>query len=370
MTIPPNITRRALLGLASAFALLPLAGCDTAADADATHAADERPLEEGELLVPSDHSPVAANNAWCAAFQICWNMLEENFNDGNPIPEAGNPQMVADLNCASFTADHLGEDHYVTYVGRATTQAKTEIEQLIDERFDQTSDVLDLVKWNDDPNTLLFILYCMLYREFTFAHVFDVLDPALFGSEENGNLTENVAYFGAESGSDALDQVLPLFWDAEDRFAVQIECNEGDILVLARGAEGSTFDEMWNDVQASINPDFRMEMGLITSFACPKLNVDVLTSYDELEGVGFTGSAGHPWEIKQALQTLRFRLDETGGSIKSEAAIVVGYGGGPMYLPHDYRFDDSFVLFLVDGNVTTEYPYAAINITDINDFIR
>ena len=387
MAIPPNITRRALLALTGPLAMLPLAGCDTA-EADtqdspgsqndpepqsAAAQGETVPFDAGNrLLVPSDHSPIAQNAAWSAPFQICWDMLIEDFNCGEPIPEDGRPSTVADLNNGSFDAYYLDEDHYVTYVGKATTAAKAEIEQLIDERFDQKSDILDDLEWEDNPETLLYVLYCMLYRQFTFKTTFDVLDNAPFGSEEGGNYVESVEYFGT-TGTDEKDslltgQVSPLYWESEDRFAVQINCLEGDALVLARGAEGSTIDELWNDVQASMNANTGyME---VQSFACPKLNIDLKTGYEELVGVNFTNPDGTYVEIKKALQTLKFKLDETGGTIKSEAAIEILFGAAGLPELHDFRFDDSFTLFLVDPvEWRLKYPYAALNITNIEDFI-
>lgn len=373
MAVPTNITRRALLALTSAFALLPLAGCDAQTEAETDGATVEPSTgpKGDDLLIPSDHSAFEGNAAWCAPMQICWDILEDEYNDGNPVPEDGHPQMVADLNNGSFDPGSLGEDHYVSYSGPATTAAKSEIEQLIDERFDQKSDILDMIQWSDDPLAAVFIIYCMLYRQFTFGLPFDVLDPAPFGSEVGGNLCENVAYFGFDASSDwdIKDQVTPLFWESDDRFAVRIECTEGDVVYLARGAEGSTFDEMWSDVHGSIDSDYVSGMAEVTTFACPKLNVDVLAEYKDLENVSFTNAEGEPYTIGQALQTLKFKLDETGGTIKSEAVIAL-YGGGPDDTEsHEYRFDDTFVLFLVDGNVANSYPYAGLLVQNMEDYL-
>lgn len=370
MIISPNITRRALLALTSAFALLPLAGCDNAAGADDTPAPNNPDTKGDGLLVPSDHSAVAGNAAWCAPMQICWDMFLDEYNEGNPIPEEGMPEAVIDLNNATFETDFVRDDHYVSYAGPATTAARAEIEQLIDERFDQTSDILDLITWADDPLLANFLFYAMLYRQFTFTTPFDVLADAPFGSEAGGNLTENVAYFGADENSDPalLDQVTPLFWESDDHFAVRIWCESDDVLFLARGAKGASFDELWNDVQAS----WDAQEGLldVASFACPKLDIDVLTQYEELSGITVTTSSGETVDILEALQTLKFKLDETGGTIKSEAAMVVANGLMlDVPTPHDFRFDDSFVLFLMDGLAEGGfYPYAGMYINNMTDF--
>lgn len=374
MNIPPSITRRALLALTGPLALLPLAGCNAAADADTKpgHDTDERPLEESGLLVASDQSPASGNAAWCAPMQICWDNLAEDLNEGEPLAEEGKPAIVAELNHGHFEADMLSDDHYVTYSGPQTKAAKAEIEALIDERFGQTSDILDMLDWADDEAEALILFYAMLYRKFTFAQPFDVLDPAPFGTDAGGNLTEDVAYFGADSSSEPglLEQVTPVFWESGDRFASQVYCEEGDILILARGLQGSTFDELWNDYMDAVasSSDYLS----VASFACPKLTIDVLTSYRDLEGLTFEVAAVDEIVIEKALQTLRFTLDEKGGEIKSEAAISVRATGFFMDepQPRDFRFDDSFVLFLVDGTSTGEYyPYAGLLVNDIAEFL-
>ena len=371
MAFSPNITRRALLTLASAFALLPLAGCNDTAEADDTTPAVDPEAKGDGLLVPSDHSPVSGNAAWCAPMQICWQKFLTVYNDNEPIPENGMPDIVSELNGATFTTDMLGIDHYVSFAGPATTEAKADIERLIDERFDQKSDILDSLTWSDDPATALMLFYAMLYRQFTFPFPFDTLENADFGTAEGGNLGENVAYFGfGEDSTDyeVIDQVTPLFWESGDRFAVQIWCETDDILVLARGAKGSTFDELWNDIQTSrAAEEARLE---VASFACPKLEVDVVTQYAELAGLTITTSSGEEVPITEALQTLKFKLDETGGVIKSEAAVMAG-SAAPISEPepHDFRFDDSFVLFLVDAMAIGDYyPYAGIYVDNMADF--
>lgn len=372
MHISPTVTRRGLLALTSAFALLPLTACDSSADADTKpgHDADERPLETSGLLVASDHSAIATNAAWCAPMQICWDNLADTLNEGEPLSEEGKPEIVSELNDASFDASMVGEDHYVTYSGPQTKEAKAEIEGLIKERFDQTSDILDMLDWSDDPNEALFLFYAMLYRAFTFETPFDVLDPAPFGTEAGGNLTENVAYFGANEDSEPklLDMVSPRFWESDERCAVQIYCTEGDILVLARGLKGSTFDELWNDMVDATAAS--TDWPSVASFACPKLQLDVLTNYNDLEGLVFSLVSGNEIQIEKALQTLRLTLDETGGEIKSEAAISVKATGFVMdQVPRDFRFDDTFTLFLVDGNATGDfYPYAGLLVNDIGEF--
>ena len=370
MSTSKTITRRTLLNLASALALLPLAGCDNTAEADDTPKPKDPTAKGDELLVPSDHSSVAGNAAWCAPMQICWNMFLDTYNDGQPVPEDGQPEVVADLNDATFTTDMVGTDHYVSFAGLATNDAKAEIEQLIDERFDQKSDILDNLTWADDPALAEMLFYAMLYRQFTFIIPFDTLDNADFGTAEGGNLTEDVAYFGFEADSTAYDmmsQVTPLFWESNERFAVQIWCETDDILLLARGAKGANFDEIWNDIQASRDAEeARLE---VASFACPKLEVDVVTQYADLAGLTIETSSGEV-PITEALQTLKFKLDETGGVIKSEAAMAAGTAFDPTEpQPHDFRFDDSFVLFLVDAMAFgSYYPYAGLYINNMADF--
>ena len=77
----------------------------------------------------------------------------------------------------------------------------------------------------------------------------------------------------------------------------------------------------------------------------PDIVVDELISYDELTGKQIEGT---DFIISKALQTIKFNLDNKGGSLKSEAALSVMETAlrPEQETPRYFLFNKTFVLFL------------------------
>jgi len=144
-------------------------------------------------IVPTLLDEVSNDTVWCATFQLVWNDMQ---NEVIKQPIVFDPQLeiVENLNEQSFTEDDISDEYYYKIYGLKTLKLKEEIENGIKEKFNQTSDILDMVNWSDAPedddgysNDLKnYIFYAMLYREFNFDKVFTVLDNDEFkGSEKN-----------------------------------------------------------------------------------------------------------------------------------------------------------------------------------------
>ena len=106
----------------------------------------------------------------------------------------------------------------------------------------------------------------------------------------------------------------------------------------------------------------------------PNLDLDILKKYEELIANGnpdkmFYNSKGDICEIKEALQTIKFTLDKSGGKIKSEAAIVMQETSAMISEKVERRyfeFDSEFTMFLRENG--KDLPYFAANIDDITLF--
>ena len=102
----------------------------------------------------------------------------------------------------------------------------------------------------------------------------------------------------------------------------------------------------------------------------PNLEIDVLRKYEELSGAKFTAPKADG-VINVAMQTIKFNIDEKGGSIKSEAVMDVTFTSAimkPEELPKPRYFycDDEFVMFLVEDG--KDNPYFAVKVDDITLF--
>lgn len=342
-------------------------------DADGeTPPATQLDASAGLRLVTTQAETVDGNDAWCGSMQLCWNNLMDETHSGNPIvfdDDAQNTEEVDHLNSKLFTTDDLSDDHYYTYVGPMTLDAKTEIETAISERFGQESDILDSLDGWGGPATQL--LYAMIYRQFSFATPFAISDQTLgFGSKGNGNEATGVAYFKAET-PEQREQVVPLYYEDASHNAVRIDTTGGDELILVRGPEGATLDEMWQSAMARAEEADASEtapLGKDETFVCPNLDIDLLRKdYDWVPG-SFDGKKRI---ISEAVQTLKLHLDNEGGEVKSEAAIVVKDQSIPMgedVIRH-FNYTDTFAMFVRDGNAGDDAkPYVGVLVSDITQF--
>ena len=71
--------------------------------------------------------------------------------------------------------------------------------------------------------------------------------------------------------------------------------------------------------------------------------------------------------IDQAMETIKFEMDNTGVKLKSEAAMtIMKMSLEPQFEPRYFNFDDTFVLFLKEKG--KDKPYFALRVHDIENF--
>ena len=99
----------------------------------------------------------------------------------------------------------------------------------------------------------------------------------------------------------------------------------------------------------------------------PNISIDKLISYDELCGKQIVGTNK---KISQALQTIKFNLDNKGGSLKSEAALSVMETAlrPEQETPRYFLFNKTFVLFLIESG--KEKPYYAMKVDNIDFLVK
>lgn len=326
-------------------------------------------------VLASNREPVSGSAAWCVTMQICWDSLLGQLCGGGPlVPKGEERSLVLALNDGRLGRDTIPNDHYYAYAGPRNSAARREIEDAIRLKFGQTSDVLGAIDWSAAPEGLVdFLFYCMLYREFSFPVPFGVAEDVNWGGESF------VTCFEAADPDPHLEermrrQVHPLYYLDEEHHAVSIATKEGDRVILVRSPEGASFSDMWEAIQrraGKANRRQKKPLGENDTFCCPNLSLDLYKEFKELEGVEFDAADGSPCKIGQALQTIRMRLDNEGGEVKSEAALLALAGCLPMELPdvREFIYDGPFTLFLLDGRLRHgSKPYLALMVDDIELF--
>lgn len=328
-------------------------------------------------IVPTLLDKVKANSAWCATFQLVWNDMQNEVVKKDIV---FNPQieMVENLNKQSFKEEDISDKYYYKKFGLKTLNLKAEIEKGIKDKFNETSDVLDLLDWNSVPqddsgyttDEKLYIFYAMLFREFNFEKEFSELDKSTFKGEEKEY--NNIEYFGIEeeSSEKLYSQVNVLYYNSDEDYAVSLETKEGDLVVLGKGVEGDTYQELYNNIQKSSDDyDGKQYFTSNDTLKVPNIKFNLLKEYEELENETFYNYKNDECTIQKALQTIKFELNKKGGKIKSEAVIEMKEVSSALEPEVEYRnfnFDSTFTMFLVEDG--KDKPYFASTIDDITLF--
>lgn len=317
--------------------------------------------EEGMTIVATMEDEISDNAMWCGTFQLIWNDLKNDLAKQDVVftPQ---PKVVENLNKGNFTIADLSEASYYKTYGKPTVALKEEIEKAIKEKFDEDSDILDSFDWSGKNE---WFLYVMLKKEFKFPVAFEKL------GETNFRDASNVPYFGIETDEtgEQRRQVKVWYYEDEDNFAIELETEQKEKVILCKNPEGRSFEEIYKNMQEKQKKSStakNMQSGEVLKI--PELKVDEKKEFTEVENKEFSFSDGERYLIETALQTIKFELDNEGGKIKSEAGMSIMKSSMPME-PQNLRkfiFDDTFAIFLQEEGKTK--PYFAGKITDIKQF--
>lgn len=310
-------------------------------------------------IVLSLEDEISDNTAWCGTFNLIWNDLKNDLAKQD-ILFTPQKKLVENLNKGTFNTSHLSENSYYKVYGKPTLELKAEIEKAIQEKFNETSDILDDFDWNN-RNPEDYFLYSMLKKEFEFPKAFSELEEGTFGNYEN------VTYFGIDESTDeqVRKQVEVLYYHSKDDFAVKLFTKENDEVILAKGREENSFGKMYETIQKEKeNYDGEISFGEEDILKIPNIKFNLKEEFHELENEPFLFSNGNEYQIETALQTIQFELDKKGGKIKSEAGMMVSKMA--IMIPEEPRqflIDDTFTIFLLEEN--RDLPYFAAKISDI-----
>ena len=305
-------------------------------------------------------SEMDTNKVWCGTFNLVWNDFMNDVIGGKIEFEDGPSNLANELNKQSFTVNQLNSNSYYKKHGCATTELKTEIENGIKEKFNENSEILDKVEW-DNPEG--YVLYCMLKKEFNYLEKFPTLDDAKFGDSE-----EKVKYFGIKPDTEqtASKNVDILFYNSENDFAIKLKTQEGEEVYLYRtSGEGKSFDDNYNEmIEKSNNYTDTKTWNKNDILMIPFIKVQDEINYDELCGRLIKGTQ---WYIRQALQTINFELNNYGGSVKSEA-LIEALKQSSLDINREFIFDDDFILYLKEAD--KEKPYFALKVDNLDVLVE
>lgn len=299
-------------------------------------------LEDVEI-VPTLISNVENNTIWCGTFQLIWNDLQEEVGSDIVFLDDMENQMVLDLNQRTFTENDISGNYYYKNYGFMTPSLKEEIEKGISEKFQETSNILNNFEFLEDSKDYFF--YTMLVVDFEFLKPFDEINSNIFGITNN-------------SLEDLNQNVKVLYYLDDGNYAVLLKTTTDTEVILVKGESGNNFLEMYQSLNLENQEDFLSDDIISIS----KFNFEVEGSFDEIEEKEFLIN-DESYMIGKTMQTIEFKMDNKGGSLKSEAGMEANKSSASNRV---FDFTDDFSLFLKEEDKSL--PYFAINIDNIEDF--
>ncbi len=204
----------------------------------------------------------------------------------------------------------------------------------------------------------------MLKKEFHFLTPFTEQRYEKFGDSE-----EYVRYFGADAatGDESYENIEVLFYNSEKDFAVRLITKEGEDVILYRTDNSSlSFENAYQEAMTKKESYTGNRKFTENDFLrVPYIKLSKEINYDELCGRLIKGSSVY---ISQAIQTIDFELNNTGGSVQSEAGMMFMCASSG--IPRYFRFTDDFYLFLKETDKDKPYMALRVNNTDILEVVE
>ncbi|XXT25086.1 hypothetical protein WME94_26485 [Sorangium sp. So ce429] len=317
------------------------------------------------------------NLVWSAGLDLAWRELTR-LAGGGPItlPGAGEDDpaaaLVSALNDSAVNdggAGALDEGAYVARAGMHTPELVAELVEELRRKFggDAAPGLLA-----EPPSPGGFLAYACLSKQLVFdpplvrgtwplsfrgdsprssyVHSFGLWEtqdepPELWGPRVRSIVIHYPRWTDTEVDAMSEEEIDRMY--NEQTFVVEVlPADRGDRLIVARVEPGATLQETVQramarlDDRAEEHPRARLDPR--EKFQVPCIDLDVRQLYPELQGKLFAGAQLATGMLGEVLQTVRFRLDEGGVTLRAEAR-----GRGLCAPPRDMICERSFLVLLI-----------------------
>lgn len=302
------------------------------------------------------------NLIYCSSFQIAWNELQDDIIK-EEVRLAGAPLMAELLNKQLSTKSDLSEESYVAMAGKLSSELLKRISMALKKKFqEQAPPKLQVDGFDSTPQ---FLAYAYLYLNLKFATEFESLtEPCNFRSTEGITKVRAFGIHGTGFGPKnsrlraQVDVIDCPPWSVKPGepydLIVRLRCSSIDeeIILAIVEAEESLVKTIETTMKR-VRPASPAGISGLDSLCIPKLDFNLEHTFTELTHRNFENEGWEKWFISEALQWIRFRLNEKGALLKSEARLR-----GMMGMPRRHVFDQPFLLYLKRKDA--KYPYFAM----------
>ncbi len=398
---PIAVRLRILLAVTTAACLLLLSACTNDASVS-TSPAELSPPPKNTIVTARLDEPIVPgkNVVWCATFQLAWNELMDYA--GGPVTMTDAPPMVNSLNRRDFTKADIDSNSYVAIAGRLADGTFNKARNEVAAKFPAHSPVLLSAVQNWPPDAVM--MYAMISKHLPFEYAFS-RDILYFQADPNADdmCAPRISSFGFHQYAPREElharqgpQVRIIHYDKptrgsgrKARFVVELLAkSRADRMILAMLPSGRTLRDTIAEAMRLVNKPNTLTVKLpfdgrkvretlrskpekLAQYACmlpmeslkvPIVDLSLCRKYTELHGrkVIAANSNLNGMPIVLAKQAIQLRLDEKGGSLKSEA-VGAFWGAGA----RNFDFDRPFLLMLLKRGASRPYFAAWIGNTEL-----
>jgi hypothetical protein len=268
------------------------------------------------------NTPIKAgqNVLWCGTFQLAWNEVSSLLGEDQHF--LNEPPLVVDLNRKAFTRADLDDASYIAMAGFVRDGIYEKIPKALQGKFHGLARPHYLPKPDaaDSPNDI--IAYSYLFKNLQFAKPFERIDGGL---NFQGTQVECFGVNSHKPGHAAIRrQVSILDYVSPDDFVVELATkSDGDRVILAKVKPQETLEKTVQAVGSRVSSARPQQMGNDDVLKVPKLNFDLTRKYQELIGLilAVKNPRAYDLRITEAMQNIRFQMNEKGVVLRSEALI-------------------------------------------------
>lgn len=313
-------------------------------------------------ILPHLRTPIVAgkNAVYCGNFQIAWDRLRSEVLQG-PVELEGDPEMARELNRQQFPQDSLADDACVAMAGQLSDGILDKIRSQMEAKFPTATS--QLLSEAEQWGSVGIVAFAYLQKRLPFALDFDRLKEPLHFHGVDGEV--EVACFGIEDfdshdprEDDLRDQVDVLDYVGPDDFVLQLQPTH-DTIVLAKVPRANTLGEALATVQTRISQplgrNVKKYLDTEEQLVIPLLTLYVRRTYTELTARKLLNPGFSKLPLVEAIQLIRFQLDESGAILDAEAALGYFNGDEDPPAPRRFVFDRPFLIYLQQQNATQPY---------------
>jgi len=301
------------------------------------------------------------NILWCNTFQLCWNELME-FAKG-PLELQGNPPTATFLNKRQGSREDLDDPSYLSLIGQGPKTIER-IKNELRKKFNGAARPAMIPKGLGENQ---FLAYAYLFKCLPFRFPFAVQGQALTFS--GVKVKSFGVWEGLSTRAKLADQVAVLDYVSNEDFVIELlSVEKSDRIIIARMKPGETLEKSVEHAMKRAKASHVGRLSEVDRVEVPKLNFDIMKSYPELTDKLFLNkTVSFGTALVVAEQSIRFRLDEKGAVLKSEARSVGEESLGDDK-PRRFVCDGPFLILMLRKDA--KLPYFALWVENAELLVR